>query len=208
MTVIGVVGVVKEYGLDADTRMVLYRANHADTSYLVARTTSDPASMADSIAAQVHAIDPEIPVYNIATMDQRLSESLARQRFSMAMLAAFAIFAMILACVGLFGVMAYLVEQGTGDIAIRMALGAQRTSVLRMILGQGMLLACAGVALGLAGAAVLTRLMAGLLYHVSAYDFVTYSTVALVLLAVALTASVFPALKAMRIEPMQALRVD
>jgi predicted permease len=208
MTVIGVVGVVKEYGLDADTRMVLYRANHADTSYLVARTTSDPASMADSIAAQVHAIDPEIPVYNIATMDQRLSESLARQRFSMAMLAAFAIFAMILACVGLFGVMAYLVEQGTGDIAIRMALGAQRTSVLRMILGQGMLLACAGVALGLAGAAVLTRLMAGLLYHVSAYDFVTYSTVALVLLAVALTASVFPALKAMRIEPMLALRVD
>ncbi len=208
LTVVGVVGVVKEYGLNEDTRMVMYRPNFGSTAYLVARTASDPAAMADTIAAQVREIDPEVPVYNIATMDQRLKDSMARQRFSMTMLAAFAVFAVVLAAVGLFGVMAYLVEQGTGEIAIRMALGAQRNSVLRMILRQGILLACAGIALGLAGAALLTRLMASLLYHVSAYDMATFAAVALLLLAIAVTACVFPALKAMRVEPMQALRVD
>ena len=102
-------------------------------------------------------------------------DSLARQRFSMTMLAAFAIFAMVLAAVGLYGVMAYLVEQGTGEIAIRMALGAQRSSVLTMILRQGMLLACAGIVWGWLGPAMLTRLMASLLFHVSAYDAATFS---------------------------------
>jgi ABC-type antimicrobial peptide transport system permease subunit len=104
--------------------------------------------------------------------------------------------------------MAYLVEQGTGEIAIRMALGAPRSGVLAMILRQGLLLACAGIALGLAGAIVLTRLMASLLFHVSAYDFVTFSAVASLLLCVAVAACILPARKAMRVEPMQALRVD
>jgi predicted permease len=208
LTVIGVVGIVKEYGLDEDTRMVMYLPYFSTTSYLVARTSSDPVQMAQTIVSQIHSIDPELPVYNIATMDQRLTDSLARQRFSMSMLAAFALFAMLLAAVGLYGVMAYLVAQGTGEIAIRMALGAQRSSVLRMILRQGMLLASAGIVLGLAGAAVLTRLMASLLFHVSAYDVATFSAVASLLLGVALTACVFPALKATRVQPMQALRVE
>ncbi|HEY6490789.1 MAG: ABC transporter permease [Terracidiphilus sp.] len=208
LTVIGVVGVVKEYGLDEDTRMVLYLPYTATTTYLVARTTSDPVRMAGTIAAQIHSIDPEIPVYNAATMDQRLQDSLARQRFSMAMLAAFAVFAMLLAAVGLYGVMAYLVEQGTGEIAIRMALGAQPRSVLAMILRQGMLLACVGILLGLASAVALTRLMASLLFRVSAYDLVTFSSVATLLLGVALAACVLPALKATRVPPMEALRAE
>ncbi|HEX3890931.1 MAG TPA: ABC transporter permease [Terracidiphilus sp.] len=208
LTIVGVVGVVKEYGLDEDTRMVMYMPYVGTTSFLVARTTSDPAGLAETIVAQIHAIDPEIPVYNVATMDQRLSDSLARQRFSMIMLAAFALFAMVLAAIGLYGVMAYLVEQGTGEIAIRMALGAQRSSVLTMILRQGMSLACAGIVLGLAAAAMLTRLMASLLFHVSAYDLNTFSAVAGLLLCVALAACLFPALKATRVQPMEALRVD
>ena len=208
LTVIGVVGVVKEYGLAEDTRMVMYLPYASTTAYLVARTSADPVPMTQTIVAQIHAIDPELPVYNTATMDQRLTDSLARQRFSMAMLAAFALFAMLLAAVGLYGVMAYLVAQGTGEIAIRMALGAQRSSVLRMILRQGMLLASTGIVLGLAGAALLTRLMASLLFHVSAYDIATFFAVASLLLGVALTACVFPALKATRVQPMQALRVE
>lgn len=208
MTVVGVVGVVKEYGLDEDTRMVMYMPYVSTTNYLVARTTSDPNEMAQTIVARIHAIDSEIPVYNVATMNHRLSDSLARQRFSMTMLAAFAVFAMILAAVGLYGVMAYLVEQGTGEIAIRMALGADRNSVLRMILRQGMILASAGILVGLAGGVALTRLMASLLFHVSAYDLNTFSAVAGLLLCVALAACIFPALKATRVQPMEALRVD
>jgi ABC-type antimicrobial peptide transport system permease subunit len=141
-------------------------------------------------------------------MDQRLKDSLARQRFSMTMLAAFAVFAMLLAAIGLYGVMAYLVEQGKREIAIRMALGAQRSSVLTMILRQGMILACAGILLGLAGAVALTRLMASLLFHVNALDLATFSAVASLLLCVALAACTFPALKAMHVQPMEALRVD
>jgi predicted permease len=207
-TIVGVVGVVKEYGLDEDTRMVMYLPRVGTTTYLVARTTSDPAKMTETIAAQVHGIDPELPVYDLATMAQRLKDSLARQRFSMSMMAAFAVFAMVLAAVGLFGVMVYLVEQGTGEIAIRMALGAQRSSVLAMILRRGMFLAGAGIVLGLAGALLLTRLMASLLFQVSVYDVATFAEVAFLLFSVALAASVFPALKAMRVQPMEALRVD
>ena len=208
LTIVGVVGVVKEYGLDEDTRMVMYLPNAGTSTYLVARTTSDPARMAETIVAQIHGIDPEIPVYDVATMDQRLNDSLARQRFSMTMLAAFAAFAMVLAAVGLYGVMAYLVEQGTGEIAIRMALGAQRKSVLAMILRQGMFLACAGILLGITGAALLTRLMESLLFHVSIHDAVTFSSVTSLLLGVALASCLFPALKATRVQPMEALRVD
>lgn len=208
LTVIGVVGVVKEYGLDEDTRMVLYVPYTGTNTYLVARTTSDPNAMAETIVAQIHALDPEIPAYDMATMDQRLSDSLARQRFSMIMLGAFAVFAMLLAAVGLYGVMAYLVEQGTGEIAIRMALGAERGSVLVMILRQGMILACAGILLGLAGALALTRFMASLLFRVGAYDVATFSGVASVLLCVALAACFFPALKATRVQPIEALRVE
>jgi ABC-type antimicrobial peptide transport system permease subunit len=176
--------------------------------FLVARTTGEPAALADAIVQQVRAIDPDVPVYDIATMVERVHESVARQRFAMTMLGAFAAFAMILAAVGVYGVMSFLVTQGTPDIAIRMALGAQRNSILSLVFQQGMALALIGVGLGLIGAFSLTRLMGGLLFGVSARDPLTFVGVALLLTLVALAACYFPARRAMRVDPMVALREE
>jgi putative ABC transport system permease protein len=164
--------------------------------------------MADAMVQQVHAIDPDVPVYDIATMDQRLQDSVARQRFAMTMLAAFAGFALILAAIGLYGVLSFLVSQGTAEIAIRMALGAQRGRILAQVFREGMGLAVAGIVAGLAGGVVLTRLMAGLLFGVSPSDPATFAAVALLLGLVALAACYFPARRAMRVEPMAALRAE
>lgn len=210
-TIAGVVGVVKEYGLDTDTRMVVYFPHSqmaVGSMYLVARTTTDPASMTNPIIEQVHAIDPDVPVYDVATMQQRFHDSVARQRFAMAMLAAFACFALILAAVGVYGVMSFLVTQGTPDIAIRMALGAQRRSILSLVFQQGMGLALVGIAAGLIGALILTRLMASLLFDVSATDPLTFAGVALLLVLVAVLACYFPARRAMSVDPMVALRYE
>jgi predicted permease len=211
LTIAGVVGIVKQYGLDTDTRMVVYYAHSqhpGGSMFLVARTTSNPASVADAIVQQVRAIDPDVPVYDIATMQQRVYESVARQRFAMTMLGAFAFFAMILAAVGVYGVMSFLVTQGTPDIAIRMALGAQRNSILSLVFQQGMALAFIGTAMGLIGAFSLTRLMGGLLFGVSATDPLTFVGVAVLLMLMALSACYFPARRAMRVDPMVALREE
>ena len=173
LTIVGVVGVVKQYGLDIDTRMVTYFP-HAmwqnGQMFVTARTTGDPGSLANSIVEQVHALDGDVPVFDIATMQQRVHDSVARQRFAMTMLGAFAAFAMILAAIGIYGVMSFLVTQGTSDIAIRMALGAQRGTILSLVMQQGMGLALIGIAAGVVGALSLTRLMSGLLFGVSATD--------------------------------------
>ena len=211
VTIAGVVGVVKEYGLDTDTRMVAYYPHSqlpAGTMFLVARTTGDPVSLANSVAAEVRAIDPDVPVYDIATMQQRVSDSLARQRFAMTMLGAFAVFAMILAAVGIYGVMSFLVTQGTSDIAIRMALGAKRGSILSLVMQQGMGLALIGIAAGVVGALGMTHLMSGLLFGVSTTDPVTFAGVAGLLTLVTLAACYFPARRAMRVDPMVALRYE
>lgn len=211
MTVAGVVGVVKEYGLDTDTRMVVYFPHAqapAGTMYLVARTAGDPAAVTGSIIEQVHALDADVPVFDIATMQQRFHDSMARQRFSTSMLAAFATFALILAAIGIYGVMSFLVAQGTPDIAIRLALGAQRGSILSLVLQQGMLLALLGITAGLLGAFIFTRLMAALLFNVGASDPLTFLGVATLLTLVALAACYLPARRAMRVDPMVALRYE
>lgn len=211
LTIAGVVGIVKQYGLDTDTRMVVYYAHSqhpGGSMFLVARTTNDPASVADAIVQQVRAIDPDVPVYDIATMQQRVHESVARQRFAMTMLGAFAFFAMILAAVGVYGVMSFLVTQGTPGIAIRMALGAQRKGILSLVFRQGMALASIGVVTGLIGAYSLTRVMGGLLFGVSARDPLTFAGVTVLLTMVALSACYFPARRAMRLDPMIALREE
>ncbi|MGA2536562.1 MAG: ABC transporter permease [Terracidiphilus sp.] len=211
LIIAGVVGVVKQYGLDTDTRMVVYypRSQHrGGEMFVVARTTGEPAALADAIVQQVRAIDPDVPVNDIATMQQRVHESVTRQRFAMTMLGAFAAFAMILAAVGVYGVMSFLVTQGTPDIAIRMALGAQRNSILALVFQQGMALALIGIAAGLLGAFGLTRLMSGLLFGVSSNDPLTFVGVALLLTLVALSACYFPARRAMRVDPMAALREE
>jgi predicted permease len=211
MTIVGVVGIVKQYGLDLDTRMVLYlpeTQNAANTTYIVARTSSDPSVMAGSIIREIHAVDSDVPVYDISTMDARVSRSLSRQRFSMAMLGAFAGFALLLAAVGVYGVMSYLVTQGTRDIGVRIALGAQQSDILRLVLKQGMMLTLVGIIAGLAGAAALSRVMGSLLFGVNSTDFVTFTSVAVLLTIIAFAACYIPARRAMRVDPLVALRYE
>jgi predicted permease len=210
-TIAGAVGLVKEYGLDLDTRMVVYYPHaqkSAETMFVVARTNSDPGATADAIVHQVNALDSEVPVFDIATMERRVQDSVARQRFAMTMLGAFAGFAMILAAIGVYGVMSFLVSQGAADIAIRMALGARRGRILSLVFQQGMGLAFIGIFAGLFGALGLTRVMSGLLFGVSAVDPMTFGSVLVLLTAVALAACYFPARRAMRVDPMVALRTE
>ena len=206
MTIVGVVGTVKQYGLDVDGRIVFYRPSLGLLGYQVARTATDPAGVANAMVRAIHEVDPTIPVYDIRTMDDRLKDSLARQRFATIMLGSFSVFAMILAIVGVYGVMSHLVTQGTHDIGVRMALGAQRNRIVSMVIRQGMELTAAGVVLGLVGAALMTRVMASLLFGVSATDLATFASVPLTLVVIALVASYVPALRATRVDPVIALR--
>jgi len=210
-TVVGVVGTVKQYGLDIDGRMVIYYPEQQSADgdlYLVARTSNDPASVASAMVREIHAIDPGVPVFEIRTMQERLHDSLARQRFSMAVLGGFAGFAMLLAAVGVYGVISYMVTQRTHDIGLRMAVGAQQRNILGLVVKQGMALAAIGIVAGLVGAFSLTRVMASLLFGVSATDAVTFSAVTLFLVATALVASYVPALRAMRVDPVVALHYE
>jgi len=166
----------------------------------------DPASLIAGIRHAVREVDPEQPVYNIRTMEQRLSHSIAPQRFIALLLSLFAAVALILAAVGIYGVMSYAVAQRTHELGVRMALGAPPRDVLKLVVGQGMKLALAGVGIGLAAAFGLTRLMKGLLFGVSALDPLTFIAVALLLAGVALIACYLPARRAMRVDPLTALR--
>jgi putative ABC transport system permease protein len=206
LTIVGVVGTVKQYGLEIDGRIVVYRPSAGLLGYQVARTTGDPAAMASTIVSAIRSVDPTIPVYDIRTMTERMSGSLARQRFSMIMLTAFAAFALILAAVGVYGVMSYLVSQGTHDIGVRMALGAQRGRILGMIMRQGVEFTGVGVVIGIIGALVLTRVMSSLLFGVRATDMVTFASVPVILAAVSLLACYLPAWRATRVDPVIALR--
>jgi predicted permease len=207
----GLVGDVRQYGLDSEGKIAVYfphRQQLANNLYLVARTSSDAAGLAGGIAREIHAVDPNVVVYDVRTMQGRLYDSLARQRFSSTMLGAFAAFALLLAAVGVFGVMSWLVSQTTHDMGVRLALGAQPGSIVGLVVRQGMALAAMGIVGGLIGALALTRVMASLLFGVSATDAVTFGGVAVLLAAVAFAASVIPAFRAARVDPMVALRVD
>jgi len=211
MTIAGVVGTVKQYGLDNEGKIVAYfphRQQPSSDMYLVARTSSDPAGLAGAITREIHASDPDAVVFDVRTMQDRLYDSLARQRFSSIMLGAFAAFAVLLAAVGVFGVMSWLVSQTTHDMGVRLALGARPGSIFGLVVRQGMALAGIGIAAGLVGALALTRVMTSLLFGVSATDAATFSAVALMLAAAAFAATVIPAYRAARVDPMVALRVD
>jgi len=164
--------------------------------------------MSAAVRREVQALDRNQPIYNVSTMEQTLDQSLATQRLATTLLALFAGIALILAAVGIYGVMAYSVTQRTHEIGIRMALGAQRGDVLKLVVSHGMLLALLGVGLGLIAAFALTRLMASLLYGVSATDPVTFVGIALLLALVALIANYIPARRATKIDPMIALRYE
>jgi predicted permease len=211
MTVVGVVGVVKHYALDTDSRVAYYTPHlqrFDNTMCVVVRVTTGPLSIAAAVTREVWAIDPNAPIYDVKTMEQWLSESLARRRFAMISLGLFALVAMILAAVGIYGLMSYSVAHRTREIGIRMALGAQTRSVLKLIIGQGMLLASAGVGVGLIIAFAVTRFMASLLFGVNATDLLTFAAIALALAGVAALACWIPARRATKVDPMIAMRCE
>ena len=211
MMIVGVVGMVKQYSLDSGSKIVTYfpqLQQPGNGMYLVARTSSNPADLAGAVVREIHAVDGGVPVYDIRTMEDRLYDSLARQRFATTMLGAFAVFALVLAAVGIYGVMSYVVAQSTHDIGVRLALGAQPGNILSLVVRQGMILAATGVLAGWIGAAAVTRLMSSLLFGISATDLITFGSVAAILAAVALAATVIPAGRATSIDPMVALREE
>ena len=205
-TIVGVVDIVKQYGLAADTKMVAYFPAPGFGGYFVVRTKNPSASMANAVVAAIHEVDPYIPVYDIRTMPDRVSQSLARERFSTTMMTAFAIFAMILAAVGVYGALSYMVSQGLHDIGLRLALGASRSDILRLVVSRGMGLAATGIVVGTLGALALTRGIEALLFGVGAHDGATFLSGPVFLAAIALLACYVPARRATRVDPMVALR--
>ena len=173
---------------------------------MVIRTAYDPAELARAAIAAVHQYDPNLPVTHVMTLDNLFSDSVSPRRFSTFLLAVFAGLALLLAAMGIYGVMTYIVSLRTNEIGIRIALGAQHRDIWRLVIGRGAQLAIAGVALGLAGASVLTRLISSLLYGVQPTDPFIFGGVALLLGTVALLACYVPARRAMRVDPMVALR--
>lgn len=174
----------------------------------VVRSVGDPQALAGALRAEILALDRSLPIYNLRTMEQVLSESMARRRFNLWLLGLFSGLALLLASLGIYGVMSYMVTQRTREIGIRMALGAKRRDVLRLVLGQGVVLVGVGIAAGLAAAAGLSYTLASLLYGVSRTDPATYVGVSGLLAAVALLACYLPARRAMRVDPMVALRYE
>jgi putative ABC transport system permease protein len=208
-TVVGVVRDVKQSGLDAPRTMQVYLAHpQYSNGYLtlVVRTKQDPLNLVAQVRQQVQNVDPDQAVSNIASMDQVLSNSVASRRFTAVLLGILAAIGLLLASVGVYGILSYGVSQRTREIGIRMALGAAQRDVLSLIVGQGLKLLMLGLGAGMLAALVLTRLMSGLLFGVSASDPVTFSSIALFLGAVALVACYLPARQAARVDPMVALR--
>jgi putative ABC transport system permease protein len=175
---------------------------------LVVRTTSEPTSIAPAVRAQVSALRQDQPVYNVKTMEQIVSESVAAQRFSMLLLSIFALVALVLAAIGIYGLMAYSVSQRTHELGIRRALGARASDILGLVVGQGMILAVVGIVIGLAAAFALTRVLSSLLFQVSATDPYSFIVIPLLLGVVALLANFLPARRATKVDPMIALRAE
>ncbi|MGC1620407.1 MAG: ABC transporter permease [Candidatus Acidiferrum sp.] len=218
--IVGVVGHVKQWGLDADAKSAIEAQFDypfmqlpeklmplaADAVAVVLRTEGDPRAVMGDVRRAVAEIDSREVVYNVQTMDEVVSNSFAARRLSMILLGAFAALALVLACVGIYGVISYLVGQRTHEIGVRMALGAQHGEVMRLVIGQGARMALIGVTVGIAAALGLTRLMSNQLFGVSAHDPLTFAGVAVLLIIVAVAACYIPARRAMRVDPMIALR--
>jgi putative ABC transport system permease protein len=176
--------------------------------YLAVRTSADPTAIVANLRHIARSLDPEVPLLQVRSMQDVLSESVAPRRFNMLLLAAFAGLALLLASFGIYGVMSYSVSQYTHEIGIRMALGARAADVLQLIVRQGMALVLIGLAVGVAGALALTRVMSSLLFDVKPWDPLTLTSVSVLLAAVAFAASYIPARRATRVDPMIALRYE
>jgi putative ABC transport system permease protein len=210
--IIGVVKDVRQFELTAEPKPQMYLSHHQvgffEPNDLVVRTDIDPMSMAATVRNAVWETDKDQPVSNIRTMNDIASESVARQRFSMLLLGVFAGVALLLAAVGIYGVMSYSVAQRRNEIGIRMALGAQKSDVLRLTVGHGLKLVMIGVGCGLVGSYVLTRLMSSLLFGIGATDSRTFVMISVILVSVALLASYIPARRATKVDPLTALRYE
>jgi putative ABC transport system permease protein len=210
-TVVGVVSDVAQYALDKKPPMQIYLP-HAQfpTSFnsIVVKTEGEPTALTNQVRQEILAVDKDQAVFNVTTLDQLRSESMLIRNFFMLLLLVFAGLALVLAAVGIYGVMSYVASQRTHEIGIRMALGAQASDVLKLLIGNGMVLALIGVVAGLASAFAVTRLMADLLFGVTATDAVTFISVPTVLIAVALLACYIPARRATKIDPLVALRYE
>ncbi|HKQ77161.1 MAG TPA: ABC transporter permease [Blastocatellia bacterium] len=213
--IVGVVASAKLSGLEAATDPAIYVPfqqntwpNALRTSYLVVRTDSDPNNYRSAIREALRSIDPALPITQLRTMDEILADSLSQRRFNTALLVIFAVVAALLAAVGVYGVMSYLGAQRTHELGVRMALGARRGDILRLLVGAGAKLAAIGVAAGATMALMMTRFLSGLLFGVSATDPWTFALIALLFAAVTLLASYFPARRAAKTDPLVALRYD
>jgi len=206
--VVGVVGDTKQFNLTGDASPEIFKhflESPVTFMYVLARTKGDPASLAMPIRREVQAIDPDQPVGN-RTLAQQFENSISQPRFYALLLGLFAAVALVLASIGIYGVMSYMVAQRTHEIGIRMALGAQRRDVFRIVVGQGLKLALIGIGVGLGLSFLAARLLSSLLYGVSAIDPITYVSIPLILTGVAAAACFIPARRATRIDPLIALR--
>jgi predicted permease len=211
-TIVGVIADARTESLaDAGVPQVyldIYQQSHIKDLAFFLRGQVDPAAIAAQVRTQIQSVDAELPVFHAQTLDDVLSSSLSVRRFSMEMVALFAATALLLAGLGIYGTISYLVNEQSREIAIRLALGAQRSNILRMVLRQGLTLAAVGAGVGLVGALIVSHLMAGLLYGVSPYDLSIFAGVTAVLTAVAIAASYVPALRAMRLDPITTLHSE
>jgi predicted permease len=213
-TIVGIAGNVKDNVLDAVQIPLVYSPLFQDSQFTVSFVMrmrpgfENPSALVDTINREVHAVDPQVPVFGARTMDEVVSRALSGRRFSMQLLVLFAALALVLSAVGIYGVVKYFVNQRTHEIGIRMALGAQPRDVLRLVFGFGVTMALAGIGIGLAAALVVTRWLSGLLYGVSTVDAVTFVTAPLLLTFVALLACYVPARRAMGVDPIVALRYE
>jgi len=216
-TIVGVASDTRHFGLDQEVEPEIYTSYLQDGSNamrLVVRAASNQtsqsslASLAAAIHDQVRALEPNEPVNQVITMDQRLSDSVAQRRYRTLLFGVFAAVGLVIATVGIYGVISYAVSQRTHEIGVRMALGAQASDVLRMVIGQGMRLTLIGVALGVAAALGLTRAIDSLLFNVGATDPMTFVSVTLLIVFVALIACYIPARRATKVDPLVALRTE
>jgi putative ABC transport system permease protein len=211
LTVVGVAGNAKRADLQSGPRPAIYLPHTMFTlpyMAVVVRSEADEAAIASAVRSAVRALDPELPIEEVETLDRVLQRVNGQPRFRAVLIAAFAGAALLLAAVGLYGLISYTVAQRAPEMAVRFALGATPAQVARLVVGHGLALAGAGVGVGLAGALAATRLIEGLLFSVSATDPAVYSALAMLLLAVAAAACLVPARRAMRVDPMAALRAE
>jgi putative ABC transport system permease protein len=216
LSIVGVIKDLKHQGPEAETRPEMYLPYlqpplpdwQVQSMFLAVRTEHEPQSSVASVREVVRAIDGEQPIYSVSSMQQLLGRSVSSRRFNMLLMSLFSALALALAAVGIYGVISYSVVERTREIGIRMALGARPLNVLGLVVRQGMTLALIGIAIGLAGAALLTTLMSSLLFGIAPIDFTTFASVSILLVLVVLLACYIPARRATKIDPLVALRYE